>query len=120
MLLLPDIIFTYVSFCYKNNFTSPDRVIFFLIHVLYFMLGCIQMTFTILLFNNSNSVFNSALQTSLSPAFEVVGHIAPDEEKFVFSKLVVQFSFTYDTSRGLLYVSVYINHRFCIYCECKL
>ena len=35
------------------------------------------------------------LTTSLPSVFVVVGRIAPDEEKLVFSKPVVQFSFTY-------------------------
>ena len=38
---------------------------------------------------------------SLSSAFLLEGCNAPDEERIVFTKPVVQFSFTYGVSRGI-------------------
>ena len=42
------------------------------------------------------------IHTKIMPsAFVVVGRFAPDEERLVLSKPVVQFSFTYGVSRGI-------------------
>ena len=42
------------------------------------------------------------------------GHIASDEEKFVLSKLVVHFSFTYTVLRGLVYNYLTLITSLCI------
>ena len=41
---------------------------------------------------------------SLPSAFVIVGRFAPDEERLVLSKPVVQFSFTYGVSRDIFYI----------------
>ena len=55
----------------------------------------------------------SSNRISLTFAFVVVGLFAPDEERLVLLKLVVQFYFTYDVSRGYLYIYLWevINLR---------
>ena len=45
---------------------------------------------------------------SLTSAFVVVGRFAPDEERFVLLKPVVQFYFTCGVSRGFL--CIYLNY----------
>ena len=50
-------------------------------------------------------------EASLASAFVGVGRIAPDEERLVLLKLVVQFCFTYDVSRGFLYICSYFKHQ---------
>ena len=40
----------------------------------------------------------------LASAFMGVERFSPDEERLLLSKAVVQFSFTYDALRGLLYI----------------
>ena len=64
----------------------------------------------------SKGSFSSRLLLNLASAFVVVECIAPDEERLVLLKPVVQFSFTYGVSRGLLYIFLYINQQF-IYCD---
>ena len=49
---------------------------------------------------------------SLNSAFVGVGRIAPDEERLVLLKPVVQFSFIYGVARGFLYICLYFNHQF--------
>ena len=44
----------------------------------------------------------------LAFAFVEVEHVAPDEERLVLSKPVVQFSFTYGVSRGI-FIFVYTS-----------
>ena len=41
---------------------------------------------------------------SLTSAFVVIGRIAPDEERLILLKPVMQFYFTYGVSRGFQYI----------------
>ena len=50
--------------------------------------------------------------TRLTSAFVGVGRIAPDEERLVLLKPVVQFNFTYGVSGGFLYICLYFKNQF--------
>ena len=50
--------------------------------------------------------FNGPIEGSLPSAFVVVGCFAPDEERLVLLKLVVQFHFTYGVPRSFLYIKL--------------
>ena len=56
-------------------------------------------------------------EVSLTSTFVVVGPFAPGEERLVLLKPVVQFSFTYVVSRGILRFSYTLIKSFLIYCE---
>ena len=51
-------------------------------------------------FKRTSLSSSSAIPDYLASAFEGEGHIAPDEERLVLSKPVMQFSFTCGVSRG--------------------
>ena len=48
----------------------------------------------------------SCVSLSLTSAFMIVGRFAPDEERLVLSKPVVQYSFTYGVSKVFLYLFI--------------
>ena len=63
------------------------------------------------------SLLFSCVLLSLASAFVGVGRNAPDVERLVFLKPVVQFYFTYDVSSGFLYIYLYFSTGLFIYCK---
>ena len=64
-------------------------------------LSSVRFVFHILKTVKLGLIISKYRSNSLPSAFVVVGRFAPDEERLVLSKPVVQFSFTYNVSRGI-------------------